>query len=388
MTRPDPRARRRVELCFVAPKAYSQLSGDPRVRHIGGAEVQQCLLAKGLARRGRPTSMVTLDVGQGDERTFDGVLALRSYRLDTGWPGLRFFWPRITGLWTAMRRADAAVYYQRTSDSLTGVVAAFCRRYGRRFVYAAGEDGDCLPSLPNCGTARERVLYRYGLRRADLVVAQTRWQRDALARNFGVPSIQVKSAAPDPGEPAPLPREGRPRFLWAGRFAAQKRPELLIELARRCPEADFDVVGGESSGGPDAVVTDAARCIPNLHLHGFVPNLEMGPLYAGALALVCTSVREGFPNTFLEAWSRARPVLTTVDPDGVVAEEGVGLVATDILALVEAVREMSAAGEAWTAMAGRARAYYVRAHQPDRILDDYEALLDGLASQERDVCNP
>jgi glycosyltransferase involved in cell wall biosynthesis len=376
-----------VELCFVAPKAYGLLSGDSRVRHIGGAEVQQCLLARGLAQRGRPTAMVTLDVGQDVESTFDGVLAVRSYREEAGLAGLRFFWPRITGLWAAMRRADASVYYQRTSDSLTGVVAAFCRRYQRRFVFAAGEDGDCLPALPNCRTARERVLYRYGLRRADVVVAQSRWQHDALARNFGLSSVQIRSAAPDPGEPWAVPPEARPRFLWAGRFAPQKRPDLLIELARRCPDADFEVVGGQSSGAPDAMVTDAARRIANLHLRGFVPNRQMGSLYESALALVCTSVREGFPNTFLEAWSRGRPVLTTVDPDGVVGEERIGLVANDVEALVAAVREMSAGGRQWAEMAGRARAYYLREHRPERILDDYGSLLDGLAAHEGGVCS-
>jgi glycosyltransferase involved in cell wall biosynthesis len=348
--------------------------------------VQQCLLARGLAARGRSTAMVTLDVGQPPEMVFDGVRVVRSHREDAGLPGLRFLWPRLTGPWAAMRRADAAVYYQRTSDSLTGLVAAFCRRHGRRFVFAVGEDGDCLPSLPNCRTARERTLYRYGLRRADVVVVQSRWQSEALARNFGTESVLIRSAAPDPGEPPPAPRDGRPRFLWAGRFAPQKRPQVLVEVARLCPEADFDVVGGESSGAPDPAMQDAARDLPNLRLHGFVPNREMGPLYDRALALLCTSLREGFPNTFLEAWSRARPVVTTVDPDGVIAKENIGVVAPEAGALARAVRTIAARRESWAEMAERARRYYLREHRPERVLARYEALLDGLAARE--ACSP
>jgi glycosyltransferase involved in cell wall biosynthesis len=383
---PPETRRRRAELCFVSPKAFGLLSGDPGVRHIGGAEVQQCLVARGLAERGHAVSMVTLDVGQEDGQLHDGVLAFRSYREGSGLPGLRFLWPRVTHTWASMERADACVCYQRTSDSLTGIVAAFCRLRGRRFVFSVGEDGDCIPSLPNCRTLRERALYRYGLRRADVVVAQTRWQQKALARHFGRSSVLIRSAARDPGEPSPLPPGGGPRLLWAGRLAPQKRPDLLLKLASRCPGVVFDVVGAAQSGAAADAFAANAIAVPNLRLHGYVPHGELGTFYERAAALVCTSLREGFPNTFLEAWSRGRPVLTTVDPDDVVREEGVGLVAGGLEELAEGVRRFSARGDEWAEMARRARAYYVREHRPERILDDYEALLDTLHPRKGGSC--
>jgi glycosyltransferase involved in cell wall biosynthesis len=387
MTPPRPPCGRGAELCFVAPRAYPLLSGDTRASHIGGAEVQQALVARGLAQRGRSISMITLDVGQDDGRTFDGVLVLRSHREEAGLPGLRFFWPRITRVWAAMRRANALVYYQRTSDSLTGVVAAFCRRHRRRFIFSVGAVEDCFPSLPNCRTRRERVLYRYGLRHADVVLAQTRWQREALARHFGVASVVVRSAAPDPGEPLPFPLQRRHRLLWAGRLAPEKRPELLLELARRCPGADFDVLGTARSGPSADVFNAVAAGIPNLRLHGYVPHAKVGAFYEQASALVCTSAREGFPNTFLEAWSRARPVLTTVDPDNLVRDERIGVVADEVGGLVEAARGVHGRRDEWAAMGLRARTYYLREHEPDQILDHYENVLDGLSSREAGRCS-
>jgi glycosyltransferase involved in cell wall biosynthesis len=368
-----------AELCFVSPRAYGLLSGDPAVRHIGGAEVQQCLVARGLAARGHAVSMVTLDMGQGDGRAHQGVVVHRSYREGSGLPGLRFFWPRLARTWASMRRADAAVYYQRTSDSLTGIVAAFCRVHGRRFVFSAGEDGDCVRPLPNCRTARERALYRYGLRRADVVVAQTRTQSRLLREEFDRSSVVIRSAAPDPGEPRRTSEAASGSLLWAGRIAPQKRPELLLELARRCPDITFDVVGAAQSGGRAEELTAAAATTPNLRLHGFVPHGELAPFYDQAAALVCTSLREGFPNTFLEAWSRGLPVLTTVDPDDVVRSEGLGAVAAGVEGLVEGARTLARRGSEWEAMSGRARAYYVREHRPERVLDDYEALLRSLS---------
>lgn len=367
-------------LCFVALQAYGVLTGDERAGHIGGAEVQQCLIARGLARRGYTVSMVTQDEGQPDGRVHGGVRALRSYRPQAGLHGLRFFWPRITRTWAAMRRADASIYYQRTSDSVTGVVAAFCRRHRRRFVFSVGANEDCITSLPNCSTRRERLLYIYGLRHADVVVAQTPWQRDALARNLGRSSLLIRSTAPDPGEPSPPPADASPRFLWAGRLAPRKRPELFLEIARLCPGADFDLVGSTPEEEQLQTVKKATAGIPNIRLHGFVPHGELGAFYSRARALVCTSLNEGFPNTFLEAWSRGRPVVTTTDPGDVVRSERIGLVANDVEALVAAVRLVAERKDEWVEMAARARAYYLREHHPERILDEYEALLRTLSS--------
>ena len=324
--------------------------------------------------------MVTQDEGQTDGQVHQGVLALRSYRVHAGLPGLRFFWPRITRVWAAMRRADASTYCQRTSDSFTGVVAAFCRRYRRRFVFSVGANEDCLSSLPNCSTWRERSFYLYGLGHADVIVVQTPWQREALARTFGRRSVLIRSAAPDPGEPSLPPPDGRPRLLWAGRLAPQKRPELLLEVARRCPAADFDVVGSTADTERRRTVEKAAAGIRNVRLHGFVPHRELATFYSRARALVSTSVSEGFPNTFLEAWSRGRPVVTTTDPGDVVRDERIGLVANDVDGLAAAVRQVTDRNEEWAGMASRARAYYLREHRPERILDDYESLLQSLSS--------
>src|SRR5438552_2618784 len=127
-------------VCFVAPRALGAISGLDAARHIGGAEVQQSLVARGLAERGISVCFVTLDYGQPDGQVFKGIQVFRAYREDAGIPGLRFIHPRMTAVWSAMRRANADVYIQRTSDPLTGVVAAFCRRHSRRFVFCLGGD--------------------------------------------------------------------------------------------------------------------------------------------------------------------------------------------------------------------------------------------------------
>src|SRR6266568_4723913 len=98
-------------VCFVAPRAYAALSGHPDVVHVGGAERQQVLLAEELTRRGLSVSFVVLDHGQPDGQVIRGIRLFKCYEGDRGPRGFRFFHPRLTGVWSAMSRAAADVYY-------------------------------------------------------------------------------------------------------------------------------------------------------------------------------------------------------------------------------------------------------------------------------------
>ena len=53
-----------------------------------------------------------------------------------------------------------------------------------------------------------------------------------------------------------------------------------------------------------------------------------------------TSDHEGFPNTFLQAWSRGIPVLSFVDPDDLIRECKLGLVVKSIDEMAQKLEEI------------------------------------------------
>jgi hypothetical protein len=67
---------------------------------------------------------------------------------------------------------------------------------------------------------------------------------------------------------------------------------------------------------------------------------ELHNEFAGAIALLCTSELEGFPNTFLDAGCFGVPVLSLgIDPDGMITREGGGVVTNgDLAALTMAAQ--------------------------------------------------
>ena len=373
----------RPSVCFVALKAYGVLSGDGQHSHVGGAEVQQALVARGLAQRGYDVSFITLDHGQDDGCQVGGIRIFKSCRSGEGLPGLRTVHPKWTHLAAAMRRANADVYYQRTCGIESGQVAMWCRRHGRRFVFGVGSDADCDKALATLACPVERWFYRYALRHADAIIAQTDSQRRLLSENFGLRSTVIPSCRPLPVQSDSRP-QAPPRILWVGRFSPIKRPEWCLDLAERRGDLAFDIVGAGNEDTPYArSIGQRASRLPNITLHGYVPYERIGSFYDGATVLLSTSLYEGFPNIFLEAWSHARPVVGTVDPDGVVSSHGLGIVAGNLDGLDAGITRLLADPACWMQAAQGGRRYVGDHHGVDAAVSAYERLLAELASSSQ-----
>jgi glycosyltransferase involved in cell wall biosynthesis len=359
-------------ICFVGLQNLGLLAGEYGQLGTGGAELQQTLLARALARRGFPVSMVVADHGQSDGATWNGVQTYKAFRPEQGIPVLRFIHPRWTGLWSALARADADIYYTSCAGALVGQVALFARLRSRQFVFWAASDTDCDPRALLIRYRRDRHLYRYGLRRANLVFTQSPQQQQAMARNFGRESRVVESLI----EPAAAPRPFSERdidVLWVANLRPLKRPEVLFQLARQLPELRFHMIGGPMTGGEAlfrAVAAEAAT-LPNVTFHGPVPYHAVGGFFSRARVFANTSSIEGFPNTYLQAWANGVPVVAFIDPQGLLSRLSLGQAVNATPEMIQAVARFARDLPAWEDVSRRSRKYMDDAHNESRVLTPY-----------------
>jgi glycosyltransferase involved in cell wall biosynthesis len=374
----------RPHICFVAPAAWPVLARDTKIESVGGAEVQQVLLAREFVNRGFRVSMICGDYGQPDLVAIDSIDVFKYVIGASNVPVVRFFHPRLTNIWRTLRRIDPDIVYQRTAAAATGVAALYSKWRGRRFVYAAACDLDVtrhkLHKLFNRrGGARSRRLFELGLRLADAIVCQHAAQAQECRRSFGRDALVIPSCYATPVTTT-SPRNGD--VLWAGTLAEGKRPELFLELARRLPGLRFRIVGGPSSEPGGAELFDRIRAvaagIPNLEFIGFVPYARIDREFDRARVFVNTSDFEGFPNTFLQSWARRIPTVSFCDVGGTFEHAPLATVVEDIAGMATAVERLMTDDRLWEMEGGRLQRYAHGAHSPAIAIAAYEQLFATL----------
>ena len=367
-----------LKICIIGLKCFDHITEKPVPQYLGGIETQLPILAKGLRAEGCQVSLITFDHGQADGQTFEGVRVFKSYPPSGGVRVVRSF-ARAAKLWQAMRTADADIYLQMGAGSETGLTALGCRFIPRRarFVFCLASDGDCSGTL---GAAKlESAVYRFGIRHASLVISQTKSQRGNLEQALGLKSSVIPMAVAAAGAAIPARAANSRSVLWLGRLMPEKRFEWLLDAARRCQDMEFHVAGTPNKpSGYAADLMTAAASVPNVRVHGRLSRPELNRLFQTCTLLCCTSKLEGFPTTFLEAWSCGMPVVTTFDPDGIVQQNGLGRVATTLNEVVAHLQSLPGTGE-YAAMSTAVKNYYTDHHSvaaiSRRFREAFEALV-------------
>lgn len=361
-----------MKICLLGLENLPVLAKEYNKHGIGGEQVQQTLLARALHKRGYQTCMVTADYGQPDGASWQGIQVFKAYRPDAGIPVIRFVHPRWTGIWTALKRADADVYYTSCAGMQVGLAALFCRAYSKGLIFRLASDTDADPKHLLIHYYRDKKLYEYGLRRANVVLSQHRRQQQALLQNYGVMSEVADMLTDPPGRELSLEERDVP-ILWVNNLRDFKRPDLALELACRLPARRLHMVGGPQPGFRDLYdkVRQQAAALPNLVFHGRIPYHDVGDFYDRARVFVNTSDTEGFPNSYLQSWRRGVPVVAFFDPDGLIRREGLGYAVGSMDEMAKAVERLLNDDAEWHAISARCLAYMEKHHADDIVLRPY-----------------
>lgn len=270
-----------------------------------GAEVQSERLAEGLRLLGWSVEVVALTADRGT-----GLVAALpvSKRLPDQLGRLNL--DVVAGLRRHLRSRRPDVVVANGSATLRYGLAAMAAWRGRPHL-AYVSIGD--PAYWARGR-RQRLLYRWLLRRPDLVIAVSEMTRDQLLAAFGLPRSRVQVA--HTGVPRsfldvePHPGEGALRLLFVGSLTPEKGPiaalQVLADLRRSTPSRLRLVGGGPLASG----VEERARLLglsDDIELVG--PVQDVRPHLAWADVLVLTSTTEGLPGVVLEAGAAGIPAV-------------------------------------------------------------------------------
>lgn len=343
------------QIAFVLPAHQSAV--------IGGAEYQAGLILSELKAKTGELAEVTYICRKGNLGFSNPshrlsilphipILARYAYFID-----LPFLFQRLRSL-------HPAVIYNRDIGAYTAACSYYAKLHNAKLVIHLAHDKDVTPMprpFPRNFLKRiDKALLEYGLRRADMVVAQTPEQADLLKRHYDITAqLILPNVQPVPTKSEVSKQIDAPVVLWVANFKDFKQPEVFVELARRLVDtsAQFLMVG--QAGESFAPLFRDMASMGNLRYLGPLSHKEVLKLFDGASVFVNTSTAEGFPNTFIEAWMREVPVVSLfANPYSSLSGE-FGYCAGDIDTMEEDMRRILGSSELRKSMGKLAREYSV-----------------------------
>lgn len=274
------------------------------------------------------------------------------------------------------------VIYQRGLMAYTGVAAWYARRNGCRLVFHIAHDFDVSSpaSFPGRGEilkAIDRKVGEYGIRRADAIIAQTWQQSELLKRRYGREATAViGNFHPLPVES--LDKEKPLKVIWVANLKPNKRPEVFVRLAEDFQHRDgveFIMIGHPGSRRRYADLYRRMERMENFSFLGLQPMERVNEILAKGHLFVNTSVKEGFPNTFVQAWMRQVPVVSLdVDLDGLLAQRRIGFLSGSYEQLRKDAEQLLVNDGLRISMGNEARDYAIENHSPKVFERLYEVI--------------
>lgn len=226
-------------------------------------------------------------------------------------------------------------FFKRTSPQLLhaftikpaiyGTLAAWMAGVPHRIVTISGIGHAFTTGKPWLRTIVE-LLYRFALRRADIVFFQNKDDRDLfLDRRLVAPGkvrliagsgVDVNRFTP---QPLPSKHGDTPRFLMISRLLKEKGIKEYITAAeavqRHSPQASFQLLGGLDTSNPSGVSLEEFHKMNHSKAVEWIDKVDdVLPYIKNADVIVLPSYREGVPRSLLEGAAMARALVASDAP--------------------------------------------------------------------------
>ena len=320
-----------TKVCFLSLNAYPILANTRIHKFAGGAEVEYVCLGRELINLGYDVSFITykeMGYESPEVEQIDGIEVIKTYPKYRSNDLNSFL--KAAYILKALKKDNADIYFGYGSS---GILALYSSIYNKKYVFRISSDfiaekgAYYSPGDTPLFYCIESSLNTFELKKATVVTVQTEEQKKILSKK-GIRSIVIRNGFII-NKPFDFKKEKKhpPIVLWIGSISYIKQPQFFLKIAKLVPEATFVMIGpkNEREARLFKRIMQETRKVPNFKYEGFVPPSEIDIYYRSASILVNTSVYEGFPMSFIQAWLNYTPTVSlNVDPDGIIEKEKLG----------------------------------------------------------------
>ena len=282
-----------MKIAFVNEGIYPYASGSPGA--VGGAERDQWLLARALAAAGWSSIVgVRKELKLGERKFIDGVEYIG---IDQG--QVLFAWHKF------LSTEHPDWLFWECASHLWGALVEIAKISRVRTIYHAAFDTDFVPRKALYLRRRWWPLYAWGLSRADRIFVQHEGQLSGLNARWRSKARILPKVCTLPQSGGDLlaakPHADRANYVaWVAMLRKHKRPDILVEIARRAPHICFVVCGGQrlrlsTPAGFGERVVDNLRTLPNVDYRGRVSPKEAMKVIADRSRISFHIRRGGLP---------------------------------------------------------------------------------------------
>jgi len=364
-----------IKICIVALGAYPLFSNIPPINIIG-PDVQQSILARELKRHDFDISIIVYGIGKPSIEFSGGIELIKIPEVKLKFRNLNILIKSLL-IWNGMRKSKANIYLQ--PGGIPGVLSIYCKLFGKKYVYRNASDALVNRKLVT-RTIREfskssitigNFGYWLDMKLADAIIVQNMYQQLMLKKHFKKDGFLIKSIHQ---QKATYSKVNPNIVLWVGSIAEVKQPEIFLNLARTLPDVKFQMIGGHSSSneGFYKIIRDKAKNIDNLEFLGVVPFENVDKYFGQASILVNTSIFEGFPNAFIQAWMHFVPVVSlNANPDNIISKYSLGYHSKYFDQMVRDVQTLLNNSALREKMGINGRIYFEREHDVSKNVAKY-----------------
>ncbi len=340
------------------------LKGDKPPIAIGGANLQMAFWAKTFASKGWKVYTFTYNKNRRTDEYGIHYLYFPLIRY------VMFILVRLRYLLLYFKKPDVIITRGHPADLIQ--IQKTCAKQRIKLCHMLASDADVDIEINNFGP------FQHYIKKANFVIAQNKAQIRNYKLNFNnrdiplIPNIWDSSIFNNDSD-----YRNNFEIVWIGNFKSLKRPEWVLKIAKELPNFRFTMIGAAQDKKLFDKCVASAKGLSNLNIIGYKSLFEVDAILRNTKLLLCTSEYEGFPNTFLHAWSLGVPIVSTVDPNQSLSKNGLGLFATEVEDLKENIVRILSDEEVYYNIQKKVKVEFIRMHNPSSHYETMVAYLNG-----------